>query len=292
MIFLPQRWKRGPVGTVEIDPSNGLVEEMLLSDVWTPSLGTVLTPTVNQKFIPHIATGTLPAMGFGTPGYGMKFTGTVGSQQLEITGAVANLFTSLSTCSILLYRQIYNTATDGATSFVHNLGGTNRILTQHISGTQYWDFVNATAGAGGGRVSTSFTRTTNAEVLIFVAGPNVGREIWRDGIRIASDATANAAFASPVTGFTFQLGATGSDTSDSEIQFLFVVGIAEWSPALIREISINPWQIFKPRKTAIYLNTTAVAGSSIKTINGLALASIKTVNGLAIASVKTVNGLA
>ena len=32
--------------------------------------------------------------------------------------------------------------------------------------------------------------------------------------------------------------------------------------------------------------------TSIKTINGLALASVKTVNGLAIASVKTVNGLA
>lgn len=34
------------------------------------------------------------------------------------------------------------------------------------------------------------------------------------------------------------------------------------------------------------------ASSSVKTINGLAVASVKTVNGLAIASVKTVNGLA
>lgn len=44
---------------------------------------------------------------------------------------------------------------------------------------------------------------------------------------------------------------------------------------------------------SITLNGTASASSSsIKTINGLAIASVKTVNGLAIASVKTVNGLA
>jgi len=36
----------------------------------------------------------------------------------------------------------------------------------------------------------------------------------------------------------------------------------------------------------------ATSSTSIKTINGLAIASVKTVNGLAIASVKTVNGLA
>jgi len=36
----------------------------------------------------------------------------------------------------------------------------------------------------------------------------------------------------------------------------------------------------------------AAAGSSIKTVNGLALASVKTVDGLAAASVKTMNGLA
>lgn len=37
---------------------------------------------------------------------------------------------------------------------------------------------------------------------------------------------------------------------------------------------------------------TAGASTSIKTVNGLAIASVKTVNGLAIASVKTINGLA
>lgn len=35
----------------------------------------------------------------------------------------------------------------------------------------------------------------------------------------------------------------------------------------------------------------AAGGSSIKTVNGLAIASVKTVNGLAIASVKTIKGL-
>lgn len=38
--------------------------------------------------------------------------------------------------------------------------------------------------------------------------------------------------------------------------------------------------------------TASGGGSSIKTINGLAIASVKTVNGLAIASIKTFNGLA
>ena len=42
----------------------------------------------------------------------------------------------------------------------------------------------------------------------------------------------------------------------------------------------------------VYVSETVATGSSIKTVNGLALASVKTVNGLALASVKTVNGLA
>lgn len=36
---------------------------------------------------------------------------------------------------------------------------------------------------------------------------------------------------------------------------------------------------------------TEASASSVKTVNGLAIASVKTVNGLAIASVKTINGL-
>lgn len=44
--------------------------------------------------------------------------------------------------------------------------------------------------------------------------------------------------------------------------------------------------------TGMLLEDTTTPATSIKTINGLAIASVKTVNGLAIASVKTVNGLA
>lgn len=62
----------------------------------------------------------------------------------------------------------------------------------------------------------------------------------------------------------------------------------------------NPWTLSATLNSGMYKASTgfelvmAAAGgsSSIKTINGLALASVKTVNGLAIASVKTVSGLA
>jgi hypothetical protein len=50
-------------------------------------------------------------------------------------------------------------------------------------------------------------------------------------------------------------------------------------------------QPFKP-KVGPQAAVAAAGGSSIKTVNGLALASVKTVNGLAIASMKTMNGLA
>ena len=60
----------------------------------------------------------------------------------------------------------------------------------------------------------------------------------------------------------------------------------------IAEVHNNPWQLFAPLPARRYFVGAPATGSSIKTVNGLALASVKTVDGLAAASVKTINGLA
>lgn len=80
-----------------------------------------------------------------------------------------------------------------------------------------------------------------------------------------------------------------SGASDGQVLVFDSGGIASSSPwTLNATISAGTEE---SGNTAFELKI-AGASSSIKTINGLALASVKTVNGLAIASVKTLNGLA
>lgn len=114
-------------------------------------------------------------------------------------------------------------------------------------GNAYWDFSNGTGGSG--RLITAFTKTTNVEVLVFIADAAAkGREIWRDGTRIASSPSTAATWASEATG-NFFLGAAGTVQSDNEDIHLWGYVARAWSDSEVMEFSSNPWQIFqRPRR--------------------------------------------
>jgi hypothetical protein len=68
--------------------------------------------------------------------------------------------------------------------------------------------------------------------------------------------------------------------------------IIQTTAGAINPTFTTPSQSTRVIAEIVSFKAAAAGGSSIKTVNGLAVASVKTVNGLAIASVKTVNGLA
>jgi hypothetical protein len=140
--------------------------------------------------------------------------------------------------------------------------GVDRVLSHapYSDGNLYWDFGNSTAGSG--RVSVAFTKTTEWETLVFVAGGGKGREVWRNGIRIVNNTSAtasrNAVSASFVIGgFTTIYASAESDNVDIA---LFIVSAEAWTDAEIVRWSRNPFGMtFAPQVRRIWTGTVASA---------------------------------
>jgi hypothetical protein len=156
------------------------------------------------------------------------------------------LFPDSARTTILVYRQSRDT-TNRASSLFGYANGAKRVQAHapYSDGIIYWDFESD--GVGTGRVSAAFTKSTNPETLAFVAGPRRGREIWRNGVRIANN--SNAAVRTTASSTSFNIGKGGVTTSDFEDIFALVIAADEWAPEAIQAWSANPWQLFSyPRK--------------------------------------------
>jgi hypothetical protein len=234
-----------------------MVAVMNILEAWSPLTGSLTAPTLVRKVIPSITVGTV-TRATAVAGVGAQFA--TGANCLQIASDIVNLFpVGLDTSTILLYRQCTDTTARNTTAFGGVTGvSSNRVLTHAPfgDGNLYWDF----GSIGSGRISVAFTKTTEPEVLVFLASPSRGREVWRDGVLIASNTGLTGAIVD--SGYSFSLGSAdgGVTPCDNETQFLFVIGRAAWPPALIRELSINPWQIFAPARRRIFVDMGAAAG--------------------------------
>lgn len=178
--------------------------------------------------------------------------GVVGSR--VILGDADRFLPALDRVTICVFRQCRDTTARAGTLFGYDFGAGSRVLAHapFSDGNIYWDFGNATAGSG--RLSAAFAKSTAPETLVFVAGPTRGREIWRNGIRIASNPAAIASRSLGTVDFT--LGALTSGTiGDVEDFFLFLISPTEWDTAKIRKWSADPWGTtfesrYIPTKTA------------------------------------------
>jgi hypothetical protein len=118
----------------------------------------------------------------------------------------------------------------------------------YIDGNLYWD-CGSTDGTH--RISTSYTKSTNPEALVFVAGSTKGREVWRNGAKIAGNTGINGTFTAASVADVSVLGAaSGSGLgSDSETVYLFGVVARAWSDGEILQWTANPYGMFQsPRK--------------------------------------------
>jgi len=193
-------------------------------------------------------------------------------QGVKIANNAEDILNGATTATIALLRKCADTTARNSTIFGYAVtlaGNIDRVLAHSpfSDGNLYLDFGNSTAGDG--RVSVGFTKSTAWETLVFVAGSRVGREVWRNGVRIVNDASANFSRVSVVNA-PFYVGGTyyenpGSTTSDVGDIALFVVASNEWTVTEIQAFNNNPWQVLRPRR--IYIPTATAAAASTYTLS-------------------------
>lgn len=174
--------------------------------------------------------GTLPTKAQTTRGWAASFA--TGSGRIRLAADADVLFSSgtANTGTFAVLRRSRDTTVRVGALFGYNGSSSDRVLAYapYSDGNLYWDFGNATAGSG--RLSFAFTKSTEWETLIFVAGGSKGREVWRNGVRIGSNTSANASKGSTST--AFHLGSPdGTNTCDNDDIALFVASSVAWSDA-------------------------------------------------------------
>lgn len=237
----------------------------------------------------------------GTAGGGVTPTATVGSFPVErasvgpavvVTASTASngnrlqlaadqnvVFPNADRCTIAVYRRSKDTTARVSTLFGANSIDSDRTLAHapYSDGNVYWDYGNP---ASFGRVSVAFTKSTDWEALVFVAGQTKGREIWRNGVRIASDAAATASRLRTYPNVPFNLGSPGTagQGSDDEEVALLVVSPEEWTDGEVAAWSRDPFgTTFAPARNVRPVYSAAAGtpvGLSSETDTALALAAV------------------
>lgn len=218
------------------------------------------------------------------------------SEYLNITDASQSGLDLTGDRSFSLWVKPESTPTGGdAMAFFYKWGGSQAqygMIYVDISGTRKIRFIGYQTCAGaninydfsiGGDLSTSsFTHVVLRYDAIGHGSGDGTAELFLNGVSKGTVTDASFTGGANCTG-TFSLSSLGS-------------GIQWYYDGLMDEVGVWSKWLSDGEIASLYNSgsglTYPFSTTSIKTINGLALASVKTLNGLAIASVKTVNGLA
>lgn len=259
-ILLPSTRINQSVGLVDVDGEYR--SSLKLSEVFCPS-GNVFSKTLIREYSPYISSGTINT-GIGGGGRSVNFPSNQVGCSLIIANNAFDVFASTTTASILIVRQslasnIYSSG--WTTSFGYNQSASDRILA-HMPGGDGYVYFDFGGNDSARRIKTTFTvaKSTDLEVWCFVAGPNKGREIWRNGIKLAGNASINGALSANTA--ALRLGAMPFDYCDKEHVYLFAVGVSEWSDFQIKTLSANPFKMLRKIKSSIYLDMGAAGGGA------------------------------
>ena len=174
-------------------------------------------------------------------GYGIE---TTASQNDYISlGSADALFPDSDKTTIVLIRRLSSSSPPNSTSFGYHVSNGSRVLANlPHNGNYYFDYGSTTTG----RTSISVTVAAVYEVLIFVAGSSKGREIWQNGVRIASTPTSLGS--RPLASSSdFYIGsAQNSGVSPGESIYAFGIFDSEWSDIKCIEFTNNPYQFLIP----------------------------------------------
>ena len=178
-----------PQGPTKLDRSGRLFDASKLSAVIAPGSGSYLIDAISGE---NYTVSTNPAIEVTSLGRGINWAGNTNAY-LELA-ADADDVLGIDSCSMLIVTTRTNSATTVLVSYGYDASASNRSLL-HLpfsDGALYWDFGNATAGSG--RISTSISAYLAAGTINIwgVSAGSRGREIWRNGILLASNSSALA----------------------------------------------------------------------------------------------------
>jgi hypothetical protein len=254
-IILPQSMRVQPASWGQINLGHRLLNGATMLAV--PTFGRTWT----RNFLPQ---GSSPnnftvsgSAAIGASAKGMAFVSTaLNGKYFLVLSNSGQVFTSTTECTVFMLRRHTDTTLRAATSFGFSISTSNRVLLSapFSDGNAYWDF-GSTDGTH--RISAAWgTKDTNVHSLVLVAGAAKGREIWRNGIKLAGNTSINAASSAGIL-------ADVSIGGDLEENYLVGVVARAWSDSEIAEWSANPWGIFQePRR--LWLPGIAAAGGSAR----------------------------
>lgn len=211
------------------------------------------------------------------PANAINFANTPAGKAIHFTGSSSEYLNLGSADSILdnnnftlITCGVRNSSTTNTlTSHGYAAGdGSTRVLA-HIpysaDGNIYFDYGNPTAGSGRISVSGSGYFTAGVDNRFgFVAGSR-GREIWRNGILLASDPAATSVRGATAT--DFYIGATNSTSAVSpgspieDIYFILVTREQLFRESILA-ITGNPWLTFTDKKSFVFIPASGAADLS------------------------------
>lgn len=225
-----------------------------LVDAWVGSV-----PTRTEKG-QTTSIQTAGAFSVGPGGRNFTTTATGTKTGLRLAASYTSWFPSASTATIVVCYRYTDTTARASALFGADQSTGRRILAHapYSDGNVYWDFGNT---SGGRLVVTGFSKTTNVETMIFIAGPVTGRQVWRNGVLLGSGASSDSAsVTAPLALGTADIASAGADSDNVEF-YAFATLAREYSAGEAATVSRNPWQLFAPTKRPIYFQTQKLIAS-------------------------------
>lgn len=265
-ILLPgDVWTSQPQYPVQVDRSGNLFDPSKITCLINPGASRIVDAVTGKLYTVSTNPSVVPTI----QGNGIKWV-EASDSYIEIASDADTILDTVNCTMIVATVRTSATTATAPTYGYDGGGGPDRVLT-HLPYTDnniYWDFGNATAGAGGGRVSvggSAYSAAGTVSIWGFVAGSR-GREIWRNGIRIASDAAAN--FTRTSTAHPFRIGAAYRFTGASGFSVahtcsLFLISKEQWSITALSKITANPNLVYAPQQRNIWVDVSGGTSVSV-----------------------------
>lgn len=216
-------------------------QELGITALWSGALPSYID--VRKEFVTPPSTITNVA---GIPGRAARFSDGY-DEKIQIAADGATVLGTTAT-TIAIWRRFHDTTLRASASFWFGNGAERCYAAAPYSdGTIYWDFGD---WAASGRLTVSYTKDTAWETIVFVAGPNKGREVWQRGQRLAANSALTATRTLGVNPFVMG-GDAAAGNSDLVDVAQFVVSNREWSDAQIRDWCANPHHLYSDDRIII-----------------------------------------
>jgi hypothetical protein len=294
-LFLPRQWNRQPTVPVGLNPTNPLTRE--LQAALYPIGGAAYDAA--ERVIGTQTTALVPSS--GGMGFSPDGTATAATREKKVTTSGGFTLAALAIpnmrAATIAERLVALYATGGSSFANSSVGylqivdtGSKTVVGGHTISTAGTNAVASAALSAANNTGLHLYAVTNTYAVNGIA-------LYIDGVNVGAGTTTGS------DGTIWTTQSSGLEVGRLTFQSVTAYGrwasiplALHWTRVLtaleIRELSLYTWGLFAPLRRPVFFIGAAAAGSSIKTVNGLALASVKTVDGLAAASVKTINGLA